>query len=184
MKNILGVMGSPRKNGNTDILVSKILEGVKSVGAKIEKIILADLQIKECNGCHACWEGNECSKHDDMNDIYDVIMKSDVIIFGSPVYWYSVTGLMKLFLDRFVYFNSPANKEKIKGKKAVLAVPFEENTLETAHPLELMFEKSFEYLEMALVERILVPGVGEKGDILKKSDVLEKAFQLGKKLGK
>ena len=144
-------MGSPRKNGNTDILVSKILEGAKDAGAETEKIYLVDLVIKECNGCHACWDGKECSKHDDMNDIFENIAKSDVIIFGSPIYWYSVTALMKAFIDRFVYFNSPANKEKIKGKSAVLAVPFEEDNLETAKPLELMFEKSFEYPIILLI---------------------------------
>ena len=184
MKKILGVMGSPRKNGNTDILVSKILEGSNEVGAETEMIYLKDLEIKECNGCHACWDGKECSKHDDMNDLFEKIMACDVIIFGSPVYWYSVTALMKAFIDRFVYFNSPKNREKIKGKSAVLAVPFEEETLETARPLVLMFEKSLAYLEMELTEQILVPGVGDKGAILEKKAILEEANQLGKKIGK
>ena len=184
MKKILGVMGSPRKNGNTDILVSKILEGSKDVGAEIEMIYLKDLKIKECNGCHACWDGKECSKHDDMNGLFEKVIECDVIIFGTPVYWYGPTALMKAFIDRFVYFNSPKNREKIKGKIAVLAVPFEEDTLETARPLVLMFEKSLEYLEMDLSDQILVPGVGERGTILEKKAVLEDAYQLGKKIGK
>ncbi len=184
MKKVLGIMGSPRKNGNTDILVSRILEGSKEVGAKIEKIILSDLEIKECNGCHACWEGRECSKHDDMNDLFEKITESDVIIFGSPVYWYSVTALMKAFIDRFVYFNAPKNREKIIGKSVVIAIPFEEETLETAAPVVSMFEKSFKYLEMKLIESMLVPGVGEKGAILEKKAVLEKAYDFGKIIGK
>ncbi|NHI94745.1 MAG: flavodoxin family protein [Candidatus Lokiarchaeota archaeon] len=184
MKKILGVMGSPRKGGNTDILVSKILDGAKEMGANIEKISLNNLDIKECDGCHACWDGRKCSKHDDMNEIFNLIIECDIIIFGTPVYWYGPTGLMKLFLDRFVYFNSPANREKIKDKSAVLAIPFEENDLETARPLVLMFEKSFKYLEIKLIETILAPDVGEKGAILKKNEILDEAYTIGKNIGK
>jgi hypothetical protein len=69
MQKILGVMGSPRKKGNTHILISKILEGAQSVGAVGDCLFLGDLAIQECDGCHACWKGKECSKNDDMNSI-------------------------------------------------------------------------------------------------------------------
>jgi len=112
------------------------------------------------------------------------IIESDVIIYGTPVYWYGPTALMKAFLDRHVYFNCPENREKIRGKKAIIAVPFEEDNLETAEPLVTMFEKGFKYLEMSLIEKILVPGVGDKGDILKKQNILVKDYKLGKKIAK
>ncbi len=182
MVKILGIMGSPRLKGNTDALVSKILEGAKSNGAETELIILKDLKINDCDGCHTCWKGKDCSKKDDMNKLFPKIMDCDVIVFGTPVYWFGPTALMKAFLDRFVYFNSPEKKQKIKNKKAILAVPFEDTDLETAKPLIDMFEKSFEYLEMKLVEKILVPGVGEKGDILKKKEVLDKSYEIGKSI--
>jgi multimeric flavodoxin WrbA len=180
MKKVLGVCGSPRKNGNTDILVSRILEGAEEAGAKTESIFLKKLKIKECNGCHTCWKGKECSKKDDMNGLYRKIGESDVIIFGTPVYWYGPTAIMKGFVDRFVYFNCPENRKKIRGKSAVLAVPFEEDDIDAATPLVTMFEKSLDYLEMILAGKILAPGVGEKGDILKKVDLLEEAHRLGK----
>ena len=103
MKKILGVMGSPRKNGNTHVLLSKILESAKDNGATTDLIFLNDLVIKECDGCHSCWKSNECSKNDDMNNVYPMIIGCDVIIFGTPVYWYGPTALMKAFLDRFVF---------------------------------------------------------------------------------
>ena len=147
-KRILGIMGSPRKNGNTHKLVEKILEGASQVGASTEILLLQDLEIRECDGCHTCWNGKDCSKNDDMNDIYPKIVESDIIIFGTPVYWYGPTALIKAFLDRFVYFNCPENREKIRNISAVLVVPFEEEHLETANVLVQMFEKSFQYLQI------------------------------------
>lgn len=183
MKRILGVVGSPRRDGNTHILVSRILEGAKEEGAIVDIVFLGDLEIEECDGCHTCWQGKECSKGDDMNDIYPKIIESDVIIFGTPVYWYGPTALMKGFIDRFVYFNCPENRAKIKGKSSVIAVPFEEESPETAAPVVTFFEKCFHYLQMKLVAKIIVPGVSKKGEILEKRDRLEEAYQLGKSSG-
>ena len=182
--NVLGVVGSPRRNGNTHILVSRVLDGACEAGACTDLVFLGDLAIGECDGCHVCWRGKPCNKHDDMNDLYPRISDSDMIVFGTPVYWYGPTALMKAFLDRFVFFNCPENHEKIRGKSAVLAVPFEDNNPETAAPLVDMFTKSFRYLEMHLAGTLLVPGVGEKGDILRKAEVLERAFELGKNIPK
>ncbi|MHC4666221.1 MAG: flavodoxin family protein [Planctomycetota bacterium] len=184
MKRILGVVGSPRRDGNTHILVSRMLEGAKREGAATEILLLSDLTIAECDGCHLCWEGKDCSKNDDMNSIYPKIMEADAIVFGTPVYWYGPTALMKAFVDRFVYFNCPANRERISGKAGVIAVPFEEENPETAALVVAFFERSLAYVEMKLVGKILVGGIGRKGEILEKADSLEEAFKLGKALAK
>jgi multimeric flavodoxin WrbA len=179
VKKILGVVGSPRKNGNTDILVSRILDGAKAAGVAVEKIFLADLKIAECDGCHACWKAERCAKDDDMQALYPKIIGSDLIVFGTPVYWYGPTALMTGFIDRFVYFNCPATRAKIRGKSAVLAIPFEEEEPATADPLKMIFGKSLAYLEMKLLGTILAPGVGGRGDILTKPELLEEAHRLG-----
>jgi len=184
MKRILGVVGSPRKNGNTHILVSRILEGARDGGATVDTLFLNGLNIRECDGCNACREGKPCSKSDDMNGIYPKIIDSDVIIFGTPLYWYGPTALMKGFIDRFAYFNCPENRVKIRGKSAVIAVPFEEEDPQATTLLLAFFEKCFEYLEMNLVGRIIVPGVSGKGDILEKGDRLEEGYELGRRLAK
>ena len=119
-----------------------------------------------------------------MNDIYPRIIESDGIIFGTPVYWYGPTALMKGFIDRFVYFNCPEHREKIKGKPVALAIPFEEENLETATLLEAFFEKSLGYLEMNLIGAILVPGVTRKGEIREKEAKLQEGYELGKKLAR
>jgi multimeric flavodoxin WrbA len=182
MTRFLGIIGSPRRNGNTHILVSRFLEGARAGGAETETVFLGDLQIKECDGCHACWQGRHCSKKDDMLKLYQSIIDSDVLVFGTPVYWYGPTALMKCFVDRFVYFNCPENRSKIRGKSAVIIVPFEDDSPETARLVVEFFEKSLAYLEMKLAGKIIVPGVGDKGDILKHPVKLDESCRLGQRL--
>jgi multimeric flavodoxin WrbA len=184
VKRILGVAGSPRKKGNTDILVSKILDGAREEGADTEKLFLGDLHIRECDGCHSCWKGRRCSKKDDMQNVYPKIMESDIIIFGTPVYWYGPTALMKCLIDRFVYFNCPENRLGIRGKGAVLAIPFEEDNPRTADLVVKFFEKSLGYLEMKILGKIIAPGVGARGDILRKEKVLKEAHELGRRISR
>ena len=182
MTSVLGVVGSPRKNGNTHVLVSRILAGAEARGATTELVLLGDLTIRECDGCHACWQGKDCTKDDDMNGLYPRIAASDVIVFGTPVYWYGPTALMKAFVDRFVFFNCPENRETLQGKSAAIAVPFEEDNPETAALVLAFFRKCFEYLKMDVLGQIIVPGVTLRGEILKKEDRLKEAHQLGRSL--
>jgi hypothetical protein len=89
---------------------------------------------------------------------------------------------MKAFIDRFVYFNCPENRQKINGISAVLAVPFEEAGPETARGVIEFFEKSLAYLEIKLLGQIIVPGVGDKGAVRSKPKSLQQAYDLGRKL--
>jgi multimeric flavodoxin WrbA len=182
MAKILAVVGSPRKGGNTEILVLKMAEGAEAAGAQVEVIRLGELQIRECDGCHACWRGRPCSKKDDMQGIYPKIAASETIVFGTPVYWYGPTALMKAFIDRFVYFNCEANRLMIRGKQAAVAVVLEETHEQTWRPVVEFFERSLAYLEMELAGTIIVPGVGEKGAILKQPERLDDAYRLGSRL--
>ena len=182
MKKVLGIVGSPRKDGNTHILVSTILAGAESRGATVESILLGSLSIRECDGCHACWSGQQCSKKDDMNNIYHHINSTDILVLGTPVYWYGPTALMKGFIDRFVYYNCEHNRANVRDKLAVLAVPFEEDTAETVAPVVQFFEKSLRYLEMNVAGKIIAGGMCKKGQVLERTDLLESAFKLGKDL--
>ena len=180
MKNVIGFVGSPRKKGNTHLLVAKILEGAQAAGAATEIVFLNDLTIRECDGCLACWKGKPCPKQDDMNGLYPKIAASDAVVFGTPVYWYGPTALMKGLVDRFVYFNCPENRAKIKNKPAILAVPYEEEDLQTADLVVAFFEKSLAYLEMNLLGQVVVAGVTKKGDVLHKPARLAEGYELGR----
>lgn len=117
-----------------------------------------------------------------MNDLFPLMEKSDVFVFGTPVYWFGPTALMKAFMDRWVYFNCPENRAKIRGKSAILAVPFEDDTIATGGLIVSMFARSLEYLEMNLFGSVLVPGVGERGEILAKVEKLNEGYELGRKI--
>ena len=182
MSKVLGVMGSPRRNGNTHVLVEQVLAGAMARGASSQTLWLGDLTIRECDGCHVCWAGKPCPKQDDMNDIYPLIAEGSAIVFGTPVHWYCPTALMKGFLDRFVYFNCPENRKLVRGKAAALVVPFEEQDPQTASLLVAMFERSLAYLEMGLAGTLLVPGVTQPGEVRQQQDVMARARRLGEGL--
>jgi len=117
-----------------------------------------------------------------MRGIYPKIAAGATIVFGTPVYWYGPTALMKAFIDRFVYFNCESNRPMVRGKRAAVAVVLEETREETWRPVVEFFQRSLAYLEMELAEIIVVGGVGEKGAIRRQPDRLEEAYRLGGRL--
>jgi len=180
--NLLGVVGSPRRNGNTHVLVSKVLEGARIKGARTELILLGDLEIRECDGCHACWKGRPCPKADAMNGLYPRIAAADALVLGTPVYWYGPTALMKAFIDRFVYFNAPPRRAEVRGKPAALVIPFEDGDRATAKPVVDFFRRSLRYLEMEVAGTLLAPGVTRRGEVSGKPHLLRRALGLGRSL--
>lgn len=179
MSTILAFNGSPRKTGNTHVLLSALLDASKAAGAQTELVHLGDVNIRECDGCHACWKGTKCAKADDMAELYAKIEAADVIVFGTPVYWYGPTGLMKLLIDRFVYFNCPANRSKIHGKRAALVIPYEDVDAATVRPVIEFFELSLRYLEMRLAGQVIAPGVTVRGEVKNKQEFMEEAKRVG-----
>jgi len=184
LKKVLGIVGSPREGGNTHILVSQILKGAREAGAKTELIFLGKLRIKECDGCHECWETEICRINDGMKGIYKKLMESDTIILATPMYWFGPTVSMKALIDRLVYFCSEKTEDKIKGKEVVLATVFAGDDPAEASPLLKMLTMSVRYLGMKIKGKIIVPGVAEKGAINKKKSKLKEALNLGRLIGR
>ncbi len=181
---ILGLIGSPRKGGNTDVLVTELLAAAGAEGATTEVVRLGELEIRECDGCHACWRGKPCTKDDDMPALIERIAGCDVIVFGTPVYWYGPTALMKACIDRFVYFNCPGHRPMIAGKRAAVVIPYEETAVETAAPVVRFFERCLSYLEMELVATLLAPGVTKRGEVRRRQDLMDRARELGARLAR
>jgi putative NADPH-quinone reductase len=101
--NILVINGSPRgKHGNTEILVRAFLEGATSRGAEAETIYLNDLKIGHCTGCYTCWTRTPgvCAQKDDMAGLLAKVWDADLRVWATPLYHYTVSGLMKDFMDR------------------------------------------------------------------------------------
>lgn len=112
---VLGLVGSPCKGGNTDLIVSAILEGADQKHSA-EKVYLYDANIAPCVDCRVCKKGNlQCILKDDMQKIYGKLEEADVVVFGTPLYWYGPSAKMKLLIDRLRPF---IESKKLKGKRA------------------------------------------------------------------
>lgn len=106
---IIALNGSPKgQNGNTEVLLKYFLNGCKNVGADVETIYLKDKDIKHCCGCFTCWEKTpgKCVYKDDMKDLLIKVSEADIIVYATPLYYYTVTGIMKDFMDRMLPLNS------------------------------------------------------------------------------
>lgn len=102
MKKVLIISASPRKNGNSDILCDRFAQGARERGHKTEKVFLASKVIGYCSGCGVCNSTHRCVQKDDVADILDQMVSADVIVLATPVYFYSMDGQMKTFIDRTV----------------------------------------------------------------------------------
>ncbi len=113
-KNILIISSSPRKGGNSDVLCDEFLKGAIFSGHKAEKIFLKDKKINYCTGCGYCADNDYigCSQKDDMTEILNKMKEADVIVFATPIYFYSMAGQMKTFIDRIcAIYTHIVNKE-------------------------------------------------------------------------
>jgi len=175
---ILALMGSPRKEGNTDILVDTVLEGAKSARHHGEKLYLYDVNLLPCIDCRNCKNGDRvCTRDDDMRDIYPKIEGADVILFGTPLYWYGPSGPMKLLMDRLLPYSET---ETLKGKRAVLVIPSAEGA-DACGPVVTMFRLSLDYLGVDIAD-VLLPTAYEKGEVKENRMEMEKAFRIGASL--
>ena len=104
---ILGLSFSPRKEGNTELLMEKAFAGAAQLGAQIELYRAADKDIKPCDGCGACYKNGECHIKDDMPELCDKMLEADGIIFGTPVYFYNMTAQGKTVIDRTITLGRP-----------------------------------------------------------------------------
>lgn len=102
MKNVLIISASPRKNGNSNMLCDRFAQGAEESGHNVEKVFVAGKNIGYCRGCGVCNNTHKCVQKDDMTEILDKMVAADVIVLATPVYFYSMDGQMKTFIDRTV----------------------------------------------------------------------------------
>jgi multimeric flavodoxin WrbA len=134
----IGILGSTRKEGNTEILLDVALEEARQNGGSASKIVLRDRVIAPCDGCMGCAPSGECVIQDDMLEVYQAIREADAIIWASPVYYWSMTGLTKIALDRTFALNFPKLQQagKIGGLILVAGI---RGCLNAANPFHMYF---------------------------------------------
>lgn len=188
---IIGIGGSPRKNGNTDILLDNFLKGAESAGADTKKVLLRNYSIEPCIGCEACRKAGTCTQfHDGMDILYPEIEVSKGLILGSPTYNYNITSSMKSFIDRlYPYYNFTndrprqySSKLANQGRKAIVFSICEQLEIEEMGFALEALEMPLEALGYEDIEKFPVTGCFDRGVVSKNAEVLKKAFEAGKKL--
>jgi multimeric flavodoxin WrbA len=116
---VLGIVCSPRRGGNTEILVEEALATAREVGAETEIFLVADKDIKGCDGCLTCSRTGVCRIKDDMQPLYQQMEDADAIIFGTPVYYANVSAQAKAIMDRTFLFG---RGHRLQGKVAASIV--------------------------------------------------------------
>ena len=176
---VMGFIGSPRRMGNTELIVDQILLGAKDRGLATEKTILSHSNINPCIACDNCEIKGSCFQDDDMPQLLTKMDESDIWILGTPVYWWGPTAQMKAFIDRWYGGRHVINFE---GHKVILVIPFEDTDIRTGKFTEGMLMKTASYLKMEVLHSLLVPGVLHRGDVNGKDAILQEAYKIGNNL--
>jgi multimeric flavodoxin WrbA len=184
MVKVLGIVGSPRKGGNTEIVVKTALEAAAGVGAETDIVLLAEKKVAPCDGCGACAKTKRCKVKDDFAEVFDRMASADAILLASPSYFESVTPQMKVLIDRAGFYNNRATgRHAFDGKVgAAMSVAYRTG-LATTWGQMLIF---------ILAQRMIVPGIAsfpnavasEPGDVLKDKEGMEKAREIGEAMAK
>jgi multimeric flavodoxin WrbA len=181
---VVGIVGSPRKQGNTATLVSEILRGAQDAGAETGIYHLNAMNIRGCQGCRACKkQEGACVQSDDMQSLYAEIRGADAIVVGTPVYFCQMTGQTKIFMDRlYAFVNADFTNKLGDGKKTVMVYT-------QGQPKTGMFQTSFDMnnnmfamVGLKVRETIVAAGNASPDDVLRNQDIMEKAYQAGKSL--
>ena len=177
MMKVLGVVCSPRLHGNTEILVQASLAKAQEEGAEIELVTLARKAISPCDACASCIKTGKCHVRDDMQDIYSKLLEADGIIFGTPVYYWSVSAQAKALIDRTWVFRLKRNlRNKVVGVVVVQEVSGAVSALS-------VFTNFFTIQQMIMVGRAIGFGT-EKGEVRNDKRGMAEAEALGKTIVK
>lgn len=176
-KKVLIISASPRKGGNSDTLCDQFLLGAQEAGHTVEKVFLRNHKINYCMGCGVCNNTHVCVQKDDMKDLLDKMVNADVIVLSTPVYFYTMDGQLKTFIDRCV----PRYTE-ITNKEVYFIVAAADTEKDNLHPtIEGLRGFTRDCLEGSK-EKGIIYGVGawQVGEI-KTLPAYKEAYEMGKK---
>jgi len=174
-KKVLIISSSPRKGGNSETLAAAFARGAQEAGNQVETVYLREKQYGFCKGCLACLKLGHCVIKDDAVEIVARMHDADVLVFATPVYYYSVSGQLKTMLDRA----NPLYDTDYAFTKAYLLATAAEDEPETVEGTVKAVQGWVDCFERCqLVETIFAGGVNEIGDITG-HPALEKAYQVG-----
>jgi multimeric flavodoxin WrbA len=184
LKRILILAASPRKNGNSTILALKAAEGVKAEGGEADVVEIGNLKIAPCNACDSCLTKPEagCVIKDDMQPLYQKIRAAQGIIFATPVYWFNMSAQMKLVIDR-AYAIQDKEYFAFTGKDVGVILTYGDVDVFASGGVNALrsFQDICSFVKANLVGTVY--GTANKaGEVQTNRELLQKAYDLGKKL--
>ena len=178
-KKIVVITGSPRKKGNSFAMTDAFIQAAEEKGHTVTRFDAAMMKIGGCHACETCFKtGKACSFDDDFNLIAPAIQQADVVVFATPVYWYSIPSQIKGVIDR-IYSFCVAGKD-IAGKECGLIACCEEEDMTVLDGVRIPIERSAALLKWTMVGEVLIPGVLNVGDIEKTDGCAQAAALAGK----
>jgi multimeric flavodoxin WrbA len=176
---VAALNGSPRRSGNTALLLDRALDGARSEGAETVRVDVAFLDIEGCRECERCRDEGRCAVDDDMSVVFDVLQRADALIVGTPIFFSGPTSQLKTAIDRCqsIWLNPPGRKGR---KAAIIAVGADPHATFRNAVSEI---RSFlNTAGFTSEEDLLITGVFGKGDILSKKEEMEDAYRIGRSL--
>lgn len=188
MFKILGLSGSPRAEGNTDMLLEQFLKGAKEAGSEVELLFLRNYKINYCIGCEQCRKDKICTRFDDgMRLLYPKIEENKGLIIGSPTHNYNITAITKAFIDRlYPYYDFTGGKPRgwssrlaNQGRKAIVFTVGEQNSIHDVRLSLPAMALPLQALGYNVSKEIPFLGFFNKGSVIESSDVMRLASQSG-----
>ena len=185
---VLGIAGSPRRGGNTDILLAEVLRGAASKGAETKTVVLSSLNIRPCHHCDYCQKTGNCHIHDDMHTVNQELTEAAVIILASPVQFMGVTGELKVMIDRGQamwsrkYVLKIPSLAPVKDRKGFFISVGARKVANLFEPSLAIIKSYFHVMDIKYAGDLLIAEIDEKGAIAKHPDVLQQAFSAGQKM--
>jgi multimeric flavodoxin WrbA len=185
---VLGIMGSPRIGGNTDLLMDEALKGARSLGAFAEKVVVEELDISPCREFNGCMKDGRCVIRDDMDEIYQSLDEADAVVIGAPIFFYGLPAQLKALVDRcqalwarkYVLKQEPARQGR-KGAFIGVGATKGSNLFDGS---KLTVKYFFDAIGVEYLEELFIRGVDQKGEVKKHPTALSDAYELGKRLAK
>ena len=175
MKKVVVVSGSPRMNGNCEILCREFIRGAQEAGNWVDFIPLSQHRIDYCIGCCKCTETGNCFQSDAMNGFNQLLLQADVIVLATPVYFYSMTAQMKAFIDRMmpVY-------QKIRADIYLMVTAWDDNCIHIESTVVALRGLTRDCLEDCPEKGLLVAtDILEKGAVMDHPEYLKWAYKMG-----
>lgn len=183
---VLGIYGSPRSGGNSDILLDRVLDGAASAGGEITRIYVREMDFSGCTECGGCDETGECTVMDDMQDSYPMLVDSPVIILASPVFFLGLSAQVKAFIDRAqalwrkrMLLKTPSGRKRHDGGRGYLVMVGAASGPEQFRGSELTVKYFFDALDKSYGGGAFFRAEG-KGSILDRPEEMKRAYEFGR----